>query len=589
MNLPSIYKKSLDELYASIGSVNDLANWRTVIDLWRGTSNSNVIKCYIAPWGYDYEIPKTLITSANIDNFRGKALYVSLDKNAEFKSEMVTDNHLNYYVIDTTIDVYANNAYIEGMYGDGSRNHPFLSINQARLYLSNYRSTGTVNFEIVALIKDGNTKFVVKTYQYLSHPDATGLQGSDGGWLILKTAPFFVKGDDGKDTTVENVNDSNPTFEKATFDFQFVDTLLHNRWNALIITGASVRMEDIELKYTYLNSEDYIHPSGTTINSAQHRNWWQRSIGINVRDNASLRTDNVYVTGFCTGIYLNVADITIYNDLIIDGIPIAPCQTGYNTEVPPFATAPSYKSDGTVGEHDSFSEYSNGIQLETGSRLQTSNHSRSATRYRRTKITDETTGEVTGYTGNATLILIRNVYRGLCVTSSDVSSWVPATGTDPNTMQQLYEDPVKWVFTNCFIGVGIYGNASTIRSVFPYWIGPSGTKYGHGLIATGFVNSSLAYDSNYYPHLERTFPGRYTFMGLFQMGSIAPSGYYLPANATCEVDDFGNPIYTKNTDPNSLFEFNELEVFSTNVSWKQYINNIEKIPQQPSTTDSYFY
>ena len=588
MNLPSIYKKSLDELYASIGSVNDLANWRTIIDLWRGTSNTNVIKCYIAPWGSDYEIPKTLITAANIDNFKGKELYVSLDKNAKFKSETVTDNHLNYYVIDTTIDAHANNAYIEGKYGDGSRKQPFLNINQARLYLSNYRSTGTVNFEIVALIKDGNTEFVVKTYQYLSHPDATGLQGSDGGWLILKSVPFFVKDLDGKDTTEENVSDSNPTFEKATFHFKFADTLLHNRWSAFTITGSSVKLIDIGLKYTYLNSEDYIHPSSEGFTTAHHRNWWQRSIGINIRDNASVRTDNVYITGFCTGIYLNVAGLVIYNDLIIDGIPIAPCQTGYNTDVPPFATTPSYNSEGTFGTRDSFAEYSNGIQMENGSSLQSSNHSRGSARYRRTEITDEITGEVTGYDGNATLVLIRNVYRGLCVTSSNVSSWVPATGTDPNTMQQLYEDPVKWVITNCFMGIGVYGNGSVVRGVFPYWIGPSKTKYGRKFIEGGLTDSPLFYDENYYSHNERTFPGRYMFIGLFQKGSLPSNAYYPPVNATCEVDNFGDPIYTKNTPP-AVFEFNEQEVFSTNVSWKMYVNGVAKLPLEPTSTSSFFY
>lgn len=597
MNLPSIYKKSLDELYASIGSVNDLANWRTIIDLWRGTSTTNVIKCYIAPWGSDYEIPKTLITAANIAKFKGKIFYVSLDKNSKFIEETVTDNHLNYYVIDTTIDAHANNVYLEGKYGDGSRKQPFLSINQARLYLSNYRSTGTVNFEIVALIKDDNTEFVVKTYQYLSHPDASGVQGSDSGWLILKTAPFFVKGSDGKDTTVENVNDSNPTFEKATFHFKFFDTLLHNRWNAFTITGSSVKLIDIELKYTYLNSEDYIHPSNEGYTTAYHRNWWQRSIGINIRDGASVRTDNVYITGFCTGIYLNTADIVIYNDLVIEGIPIAPCQTGYNTDVPPFVTTPSYNSEGTFGERDSFAEYSNGIQMENGSLLQTSNHARGTARYRRTEIKreikDDTTGEitsvVTGYEGNATLVLIRNVYRGLCVTSSSASSWVPATGTDQDTMQQLYEDPVKWVMTNCFTGIGVYGNGSVVRGVFPYWIGPSGTKYGRGFITDGLVNSSLVTDESYYSYNERSFPGRYTFIGLFQKGSkMGSTGYLPPVAATCEVDNFGDPIYTKNTEP-AVFEFNEEEVFSTNVSWKMYVNGVAKLPLEPTSTSSFFY
>ena len=564
----------------AITDVAGLGEWKNSIDLWRGLSSQSIIKCYIAPWGTDDELDKVQLVNQNLTTYKGGSYYASQLPSGPFEKVTITDLHLNYYII-TNPGKYERNEY-----GDGTVTHPFLNINKACRYLSNFRASGSVNFEIIALIRknaDGtlNNTFYTTSYQFLYHPDATG-NGSDAsrGWLNFRAAY--------ESSPEELIKDGS----RAIFDFSWIDSDNFNRWNAFTIGGVTVYIRDIELK-----CRDYA-TEYNSVTDNDRRGWWQRSIGINISNDALVHSDNLYITGFCCGIFMQKSTLVVYNNLVITGLPIEKHQSGYNVNFPPFAAYPEYNSDGKIINVDTFYAYSTGISVGLNSLFQTGAYTTGDSRYQA-----------------KTVVLIKNFYIAISASNnSRTTSWAPATGIDAGTSMPIFGTPIEIIIADCFMGVA--GNNSILKALLPYWVddritddnveydnaieanqvysstwltnffdtttpaadAPSPYIKGYEFIKDG-INESSQGRISYYVHVKTNMPSRYMYMGLFQKGALIKGTRYDTAVSNCTIVEGAKIPFVNNT----------TNMFETNVHWSQYFHGVKNIVVLPDESTSYVY
>ena len=166
------WKTGIDEWQGEIDT------WKGIIDSWRGASSDSKVQCYLSPQGTDTELTVKQLTSTNISEY--KSGYISSTRYGEYEFKAnITADYVGYYIITTT-------GYDpeKTKYGDGTKDRPFFSINQACEYLRRFRASQTTTFEIIML--DGVYEYNVR--QNIYHPDLTSknVGGPDGGYLIIR-------------------------------------------------------------------------------------------------------------------------------------------------------------------------------------------------------------------------------------------------------------------------------------------------------------------------------------------------------------------------------------------------------------------